>query len=272
MPNREDVFQRALNEGHSAAWDQDWRKAAAAYRQALQEFPDQPRALNSLGLALYQLGEFEEALRIYQRVATLSPNDPLAFEKVAQISERVGDLSVKIAGRMGMSAPEVETLRLGASLHDIGKIGVGDGVLRKNGPLSDAERLAIQAHPVLGARILQPVAFLADHLSIVELHHEQPDGRGYPHGLSGDRIPLSARIVHLADAFDAMTSDRPYRASRGMSEAVEEIIANRGTQFDEAVVDAFLEVVGDQARLDDQPRRPTDLWSGALTPPSTVIR
>ena len=100
MPNREDVYQRAMNEGHSAAWDQDWKKAAASYRQALQEFPDQPRALNSLGLALYQLGEFEEALRTYQRVATLSPNDPLALEKVAQISERLGDLQTAVGAAM----------------------------------------------------------------------------------------------------------------------------------------------------------------------------
>ena len=100
MPNREDVFQRAMNEGHSAAWDQDWRKAAAAYRQALQEFPDQPRALNSLGLALYQLGEFEEALHIYQRVASLTPDDPVAFEKVAQISERVGQLPTAVEAAM----------------------------------------------------------------------------------------------------------------------------------------------------------------------------
>ncbi|MGE5071800.1 MAG: tetratricopeptide repeat protein, partial [Anaerolineae bacterium] len=92
MPNREDVYQRAMNEGHSAAWDQDWKKAAAAYRQALQEFPDQPRALNSLGLALFQLGEMDEALRTYKRVTGLTPDDPVAFEKVAQISERVGDL------------------------------------------------------------------------------------------------------------------------------------------------------------------------------------
>ncbi len=100
MPNREDVYQRAMNEGHSAAWDQDWKKAAAAYRQALQEFPDQPRALNSLGLALFQLGEFNEALRIYQRVASISPGDALAFEKVAQISERVGDLPTAVDAAM----------------------------------------------------------------------------------------------------------------------------------------------------------------------------
>ena len=92
MPGRADVFQKAMNEGHSAAWDQDWGKAAAAYRKALQEIPDQPKALNSLGLALYQLNELEEALRTYQHVARLSPDDPAPFEKAAQISERLGDL------------------------------------------------------------------------------------------------------------------------------------------------------------------------------------
>ena len=92
MPGQQDVFQKAMNEGHSAAWDQDWKKAAAAYRKALQEIPDQPKALNSLGLALYQLGELEEALRMYLQVAKLSPDDPAPFEKAAQILERLGDL------------------------------------------------------------------------------------------------------------------------------------------------------------------------------------
>src|SRR5512141_1388105 len=100
MPEREDIYQRAMNEGHSAAWDQDWQKAAAAYRQALQEFPDQPRALNSLGLALFQLGQFEESLRIYQRVASLTKDDPVAFEKVGQLSERVGDLPTAVNAAM----------------------------------------------------------------------------------------------------------------------------------------------------------------------------
>lgn len=100
MPERDDVYQKAMNEGHSAAWDQDWKKAAAAYRKALQEFPDQPKALNSLGLALFQLGEFDESLSIYQRVAQLAPNDPVAFEKVAQISERTGDLNAAVEASM----------------------------------------------------------------------------------------------------------------------------------------------------------------------------
>jgi tetratricopeptide (TPR) repeat protein len=93
MPGREDVFQKSMNEGHSAAWDQDWRKASIAYRKALQEIPDQPKALNSLGLALYQLNELEEALQMYQRVARLTPEDPAPFEKAAQILERLGDLN-----------------------------------------------------------------------------------------------------------------------------------------------------------------------------------
>ncbi len=96
MPGREDIYQKAMNDGHSAAWDQDWDKAAAAYRRALQEFPDQPKALNSLGLALYQLNNIEESLQIYTNVAKLSPDDPVPMEKVAQLSERTGDLKSAI--------------------------------------------------------------------------------------------------------------------------------------------------------------------------------
>lgn len=100
MAGREEIFQKALNEGHSAAWDQDWKKAAAAYRKALQEFPDQPKALNSLGLALYQLGQLDEAIGLYRRVAQLSPDDPVPVEKVAQISERLGDLNTAMEASM----------------------------------------------------------------------------------------------------------------------------------------------------------------------------
>ncbi|HET7144306.1 MAG TPA: tetratricopeptide repeat protein [Anaerolineales bacterium] len=105
MPGREDIFQKAMNEGHSAAWDQEWDKASAAYRRALQEFPDNPKALNSLGLALYQLGNMDEALQIYINVAKLSPDDPAPSEKVAQISERLGDL--KSAVDMAMRAADL---------------------------------------------------------------------------------------------------------------------------------------------------------------------
>jgi tetratricopeptide (TPR) repeat protein len=100
MAGREDVFQKAMNEGHSAAWDQEWEKATAEYRRALQEFPDHPKALNSLGLALYQLARFEEALHTYERVVKISPHDPVPIEKVAQLSERLGDLNTAISAAM----------------------------------------------------------------------------------------------------------------------------------------------------------------------------
>ena len=100
MSGREDIFQKAMNDGHSAAWDQEWDKASAAYRRALQEFPDHPKALNSLGLALYQLNNMEEALHIYINVAKLSPDDPVPVEKVAQISERLGDLKTTVETAM----------------------------------------------------------------------------------------------------------------------------------------------------------------------------
>src|SRR3970040_475924 len=97
MPAREDIFQKSMNEGHSHAWDQEWSKAAAAYRNALQEMPDHPKALNSLGLALFQQGEFDEALQIYKRVAQVSQQDPAPMEKLAQLLERTGHLKEAIS-------------------------------------------------------------------------------------------------------------------------------------------------------------------------------
>jgi putative nucleotidyltransferase with HDIG domain len=168
--------------------------------------------------------------------AALDARDPYT----AGHSQRVATLSVFIAEALGVPAAERETLRLGALLHDVGKIGVNDAVLRKPGKLTPEEMDHIRLHPVLGARILQPVGFLAPHLHIVELHHERPDGRGYPHGLVGDAIPLFARIVHVADAFDAMTSARAYRSARPPADALADLRKNMGTDFDADVVAAML--------------------------------
>jgi putative two-component system response regulator len=141
---------------------------------------------------------------------------------------------------MNLGTQDLEILRLGALLHDIGKIGVSDEILRKNGPLTAQEFEQIKRHPALGARILRQVPFLAPHLPIVELHHERPDGRGYPFGLRGDDIPLAARIVHVADAFDAMTTARAYRAARPAAEAFDELERFVDIQFDAACVEALL--------------------------------
>ena len=154
-------------------------------------------------------------------------------------SERVSAVSVAVGRQMGLEGDELEILRLGALLHDIGKIGISDAVLRKPGPLTPEEFALIKQHPGVGARILRSVHFLKPHLPIVELHHERPDGQGYPHRLRGDEIPLLARIVHVADAFDAMTSARAYRPARGRAEAVRELWRCAGPQFDADVVQAL---------------------------------
>ena len=138
-------------------------------------------------------------------------------------SERVSVLSVAIGRTLNLPPAELEILRLGALLHDIGKIGVPDDVLRKPGTLTPAEYDKIKEHPVLGARILRSVPFLASHIPIVELHHERPDGQGYPHGLRDEDIPLAARIVHVADAYDAITSARAYRTARSSGDALREL-------------------------------------------------
>jgi putative nucleotidyltransferase with HDIG domain len=154
-------------------------------------------------------------------------------------SERVSAISVAIGHQMHLPEAELDILRLGALLHDIGKIGISDDVLRKPGPLTATEFEAIKEHPATGARILRTVPFLAQHLPIVELHHERPDGKGYPHGLRADEIPLLARIVHVADAFDAITSARAYRPARGASDALQELWRHAGSQFDAEAVQAL---------------------------------
>jgi putative nucleotidyltransferase with HDIG domain len=154
-------------------------------------------------------------------------------------SERVSEVAVLIAEQMHLNDTDIEVIRLGALLHDIGKIGVGDDVLRKAGALTRDEFEQIKRHPGLGARILRQVPFLAPYVPIVELHHEQPDGKGYPYGLRADQIPLAASIVHVADTFDAMTTARAYRPARHHAIALAELRRYSGTQFDPACVEAL---------------------------------
>ena len=154
-------------------------------------------------------------------------------------SERVSAVSVAIGRQMNLGKDDLEILRLGALLHDIGKIGISDAVLRKPGPLTREEFALVEQHPIVGARILRSVRFLTPHLPIVELHHERPDGKGYPHRLRGNEVPLLARIVRVADAFDAMTSARAYRPAHGRAEAMRELWRCAGPQFDAEVVHAL---------------------------------
>lgn len=164
-------------------------------------------------------------------------------------SERVSALSLAIGRCMWLDDTQLEVLRLGALLHDIGKIGIADHVLMKPGPLSAEEYEIIKQHPVVGARILRSVPFLEAHIPIVELHHERPDGKGYPHGLRGTEIPLVASIVHVADAFDAITSARAYRPARAASDGLRELWRCAGAQFDAEVVHALAKALPDLDRL-----------------------
>jgi len=155
-------------------------------------------------------------------------------------SIRVGHYAQRIAGRMGFTGQSLEDIRLGAELHDIGKIGTREAVLRKPGPLTAEEFSHITEHTVLGERILAPLARENPTvLSIVRSHHERVDGAGFPDHLDGDRIPWAARIVAVADAFDAMTTDRSYRSSLNPLTAFEELRACAGSHFDPEVVAAF---------------------------------
>jgi putative two-component system response regulator len=153
---------------------------------------------------------------------------------------RVADRSVEVARRMGMTAREIESIRLGGLLHDLGKIAVPDRVLHKPAGLDRAEYALIKRHPEAGAEIVRPLrAFDGPEPAILH-HHERFDGTGYPYGLRGEEIPLAARIVAVADAFDAMTTDRPYRAALPVEEALQRLDDGREEQWDPLVVDVFV--------------------------------
>ena len=166
-------------------------------------------------------------------------------------SERVTDYALAIARRMGASEHEIKNIKYAAALHDIGKIGIARKILDKPGALSDEEFDYIKTHPQLGGSIIEPVAFLKAPRSIILHHHERYDGRGYPDGLKGEDIELGARVLAVADAFEAMMSDRPYRKSLPLEEAVRELEVNSGGQFDPAVVGTLLEALteGDIPRI-----------------------
>jgi HD-GYP domain-containing protein (c-di-GMP phosphodiesterase class II) len=154
---------------------------------------------------------------------------------------------------MRLPPDTVEVIRIGALLHDLGKIGISDNVLLKEGRLTPEETALIQQHPVIGRRILEGVQGFHPYLGVVELHHEDWDGSGYPHGLKGAETPLEARIVKVADAFDAMTSDRPYRRGMSPEKALRILTQVTGTQVDPAVMEAFSSLDVSSVRAIEEP-------------------
>jgi len=167
-------------------------------------------------------------------------------------SDRVATYSTLIAERMGLSHEQRIALEMAAYLHDIGKIGVREEILLKPGKLDDAEMAQMRHHPLIGANILKPVAFPWAITPVVRHHHESFDGTGYPAGLQGEEIPLLARILTVADSYEAMTADRPYRKGRSAEEALEELNKCAGTQFDARIVTTFSEVVEELIRAGER--------------------
>src|SRR5437016_6048583 len=158
-------------------------------------------------------------------------------------SERLAKLAGACAERMGLSRDQVAEVRLGAILHDVGKIGIPDRILRQSMALTEDEMAWMRRHPQLGAAIIGPVEGLHHVAPLIRHHHEKFDGTGYPKGLKGEDIPLGSRIISVADAFEAMVADRIYRPSLGLNKALDELRTGRGSHFDPKVVDAFLDLI-----------------------------
>jgi len=167
---------------------------------------------------------------------TLAARDP----DEAGHAERVTELALRLAEKLDADAARIEAIRAGGPLHDIGKLAVDPAILRKPGALDPEELEQIRRHPVAGTRMLEGIQALRGALDCVLHHHERWDGGGYPHALSGYEIPIEARILAVADAYDAMTTDRPYRSAISHDEAVAEVERCAGSQFDPAIAEVFV--------------------------------
>lgn len=202
---------------------------------------------NSGRLALNELCEFQiidaVQMTVHQFAESLSNVIDAKDHCTRSHSEEVAVVSQCLGIRMGLSSRQADILHVAGHLHDIGKIGVPDSILKKRGPLTEAEFRIIQQHPVIGAEIMAPVTSFAGSNGIVKMilhHHERFDGKGYPHGLKASNIPLGARIIAVADSLSAMLQNRPYREAMTFDQAAAELQSCSGTQFDPQVVSAFV--------------------------------
>jgi HD superfamily phosphohydrolase YqeK len=213
-----------------------------------------------LFVARWAMGQFAEQQRAY--AATMAALCQAVETKdfyTRGHSERVSRGAGMIARQIGMRADRAEAIKYAGMLHDVGKLGVPTKVLQKTGPLTEEEFAAIQLHPMRGLEIVREIGFLNEALAGIMHHHEKIDGTGYPMGFAGDEIPEFARIIAVADAFDSMTSTRSYREARRMSEAIDELRKGAGTQFDPALVEAFIAALHrDGWRLPERAQVPVD--------------
>jgi putative nucleotidyltransferase with HDIG domain len=211
-----------------------YRRLNAAYAQTLRYAEDVRQLYKRMQRAICQ--------SLLGLANALEAKDPYTRGH----SERVGAWSHRLAGALGLAPDDVETIAQAGLLHDIGKIGVPESILGKRGPLDADEWAAMRRHPVIGAQIVAPFEFLGGASLTIRHHHERYDGSGYPDGLGGEAIPLGARIVAVADVYDALTSDRPYRAALSQPEAIGLLVAEVGRTLDERVVTAFVRLGQDR--------------------------
>ena len=200
-------------------------------------------AIDNLDLYAQMKRSMEDLSRAYD--ATLmgwSRALELRDQETQGHSQRVTDLTVDLARAMGVDGTSLDNIRRGTLLHDIGKMGIPDNILLKEGPLSPEEWTIMRRHPAYAYEMLATIPFLQSALEISYCHHERWDGSGYPRGLKGKEIPLSARIFAVVDVWDALRSDRPYRAAWSVEKVRRYILARTGTHFDPAVVQAFLDL------------------------------
>ena len=221
LPREADDAAEALRIADSRMYDSKDRRRASAHRQVRD--------------ALVQM--------LAEREPDLSPH-----------LHGVANLVTAVARHLELDNEAVDEVVRGAELHDIGKVAIPDAILHKAGPLSEAERAFVEEHTIVGERILLAAPALAPVAALVRASHERWDGRGYPDGLSGEAIPIGARIIAVCDAYDAIRSDRPYRAAQGHRAAMSALLEASGTQFDPRVVAAFCAVV--PAELEDDPPAP----------------
>jgi HD-GYP domain-containing protein (c-di-GMP phosphodiesterase class II) len=211
----------------------EYQRLSAAYQQSLRYAQDVRRLYQQLQRSIYQ--------SLVGLCAAIEAKDPYTRGH----SERVGAWSRRLAARLGVGADDAERIGQAGLLHDIGKIGVPESVLGKRGALADEEWEVMRRHPLLGAQIVAPFEMLAGVDILIRHHHERVDGSGYPDGLRGDAVPLGCRIIAVADVYDALTSDRPYRSACSHDDAMAVLFEEAGRVLEARVVSAFADVVGD---------------------------
>ena len=206
---------------------------------SIREIRELAEIYNRAAVSVRAAGENLEAAYL-EFVGSLANALDARDQYTAGHSSRVSQLSCATASALKLGPDEVERIRIGALLHDVGKIGVADSVLQKPGRLTDEEFAIVKQHPVIGRRILEGVQGFAPYLAAVELHHENWDGTGYPKGQTGYETPIEARIIHVSDAYDAMTTDRSYRRGMSHEKAISILIQFAGIQFDPHIVETFV--------------------------------